>query len=142
MRRVHEKITESMARSAAVPEGKRQIILWDGAVTGLGLRCLPGGGRTWIFVYRGDGGRNANSQTLRIGGYPEVTVEAARKAARAHSGAVANGSDPAAERREERRREKAILQFALEDYETFLKQRRIVNVRTIMSALRRGLAGL
>ena len=26
--------------------------LWDGAVTGLGLRCLAGGTKTWVFVYR------------------------------------------------------------------------------------------
>ena len=37
------KLTERMCRDAVVREGKAQAILWDGAVTGLGLRCLPGG---------------------------------------------------------------------------------------------------
>ena len=59
------KLTEAMCRDAIVPAGKAQIILWDGAVTGLGLRCLRGGAKTWIYVYRGGGGgRKAVSQTL------------------------------------------------------------------------------
>ena len=85
---------------------------------------------------------NPASQTLRLGSWPEVSVEAARKAAQAQAGAVANGRDPAAERREERRRERATLRVALDDYERSLTQRRLVNVRPTMSALRRGLSGL
>ena len=141
--RAQRKITESLARSATVPNGKTQTILWDGAVTGLGLRCLAGGTKTWVFVYRAaGGGRKVPSQTFKLGSWPKVTAEAARKAARAQAGALAHGRDPAAERREERRSEKATLQLALDDYERSLEQRRIVNVRTIMSALRRGLAAL
>ena len=60
----------------------------------------------------------------RLGSWPEVTADAARKAASAHAGAVAHGRDPAAERREERRREKATLRVALDDYERSLEQRR------------------
>ena len=82
------------------------------------------------------------SQTFKLGSWPKVTAEAARRAARAQAGALAHGRDPAAERREERRAEKATLRLALADYERSLEQRRIVNVRTIMSALRRGLAAL
>jgi integrase len=137
------KLTERMCRDAAVREGKAQAILWDGAVTGLGLRCLPGGAKTWVYVYRGGaGGRKAVSQTFRLGSWPEVNADAARKAATRHAGAVAHGRDPAAERREERRREKATLRIALDDYERSLLQRRLVNVRSTMSALRRGLSRL
>src|SRR4051812_42804180 len=83
------KLTEAMCRSAVVPSGKSQMILWEGAVRGLGLRCLSGGSRTWIYIYRSaGGGRNAPSQTLRLGSWPEVTADAARKAASRHAGAV------------------------------------------------------
>ena len=141
--RTRGKLTETLTRSAAVPIGKKQVILWDGSVVGFGLRCYATGARTWIFVYRAPGGgRKAPSQILTLGSWPTVSVEAARKAARGHAGAVANGRDPAAERREERRAEKATLRLALDDYERSLEQRRIVNVRTTMSALRRGLAAL
>jgi integrase len=141
--RTRGKLTETLTRSAAVPIGKKQVILWDGSVVGFGLRCYAPGARTWIFVYRAPGGgRKAPSQILTLGSWPTVSVEAARKAARGHAGAVANGRDPAAERREERRAEKATLRLALDDYERSLEQRRIVNVRTTISTLRRGLAAL
>jgi integrase len=137
------KLTQAMCEGAKVPKGKSQYVLWDGTVTGLGLRCLPGGAKTWVYVYRGGaGGRKSVSQTLRLGSWPEVTADAARKAARAHAGAVAHGRDPAAERREERRREKATLRIALDDYERSLLQRRLVNVGSTMSTLRRGLSAL
>ena len=141
--RTRRKLTETLTRSAVVPVGKKQVILWDASVVGFGLRCYATGARTWIFVYRAPGGgRKATSQILTLGSWPTVSVEAARKAARGHAGAVANGRDPAAERREERRAEKATLRLALDDYDRSLEQRRIVNVRTTMSTLRRGLAVL
>ena len=127
----------------ACPQGKSQIVLWDTLVTGLGLRCLPSGAKTWVFAYRSaGGGRRANSQRLRLGSWPEVSLDIARKSARGHAGAVAHGRDPAADRREERRRDKATLRLALNTYEHSLKQRRLVNVKTTMSSLRRGLSGL
>ena len=143
----HERIAAQADRDyvpeRVVPAENFHLVLWDGAVTGLGLRCLNGGAKTWIYVYRAaGGGRKSCSQTLRLGSWPEVSVEAARKAAQAQAGAVANGRDPAAERREERRRERATLRVALDDYERSLTQRRLVNVRPTMSALRRGLSGL
>ena len=143
MTSTRRKITENMARAALVPDGKTQRILWDGAVTGLGLRCLQGGGKTWVFIYRASGvGRKASSQTIKLGSWPAVSADAARNAARAQAGAVAQGRDPAAERREERRRQKATVRVALEDYEHALVQRGLVNVRQTMSLLRRGLSSL
>lgn len=138
----HCKLTETKARSAVVPAGKKQTILWDGSVVGFGLRCYASGAKTWIFTYRSAGGRKAPSQTLRLGLWPKLRAEDARKVARVQAGLVAHGRNPAAERREERRREKATLQTALADYERSLAQRQIVNIRTVMSALRRGLSNL
>lgn len=140
---VRRKLTELIAKSATVTNDKRQFILWDSEVGGFDLRCLAGGAKTWIYVYRPEGGgRGISSQTLKLGSWPNVSVDDARKAARVFAGTVAHGRDPAAERREERRRQKATLQTALDDYERSLRQRRIVNVRTVMSALRRGLSRL
>ena len=137
------KLTETACRRATVPNDKTQLVFWDGGVTGLGLRCLRGGTKTWVYVYRvAGGGRSAPSQTLRLGTWPEISAEVARKAARSHAGAVAHGRDPAAERREERRREKATLKVTLDDYQRSLQQRRLANVTIAMSYLRRGLSGL
>ena len=55
------KLTETMARSAVVPAGKKQTILWDGSVIGFGLRCYASGVKTWIFTYRSAGGRMTQS---------------------------------------------------------------------------------
>ena len=112
------------------------------AVVGFGLRCYAGARDVGLRLpspwWRAKSPiANIDARLMASG-----DDEAARKAARAHAGAVANGRDPAAERREERRAEKATLRLALDDYERSLKQRRIVNVRTTMSALRRGLAAL
>jgi len=140
------RLTEALARDSTVPEGKSQVIAWDSAVTGFGLRCLKGGAKTWVYVYRpGGGGRAASSQTLTLGHWPAVSAEAARKAARAHAGVVARGGDPASDRREERRRERATLARLLAvdgPYERDLKRRRIVNTKPTLSSLRRGLARL
>ena len=118
--------------------------MWDGAVTGLGLRCLRRRREDWVYRYRaaGGGANDPPHRSLRLGSWPEVSVEAARKAARAQAGAVAHGRDPAAERREEQAARKATLRVALDDYERSLRQRRLVNVRPTMSALRRGLSRL
>jgi integrase len=58
------------------------------------------------------------------------------------AGAVALKQDPAAERRNERNRERRVLSKALDEYERAITRRKLVNVATIMSTLRRGLAPL
>src|SRR5262249_43998106 len=82
---------------------------------------------------------------VRIGPWPSVSLTDARKAARAYAGAVARGDDPAADKQEERRRASSTLRTLLAEggeYERHLKRRHIVNTKTIMSTLRRGLGRL
>lgn len=128
---------------ATVPEGKRQLVLWDSVVPGLGVRCLRGGTKTFIYRYRpGSGGRNVNPQYLKLGAFPALDLNDARAAARIHAGSVAKGSDPAKTRAEERRRHRATLGKLLAadgPYERHLKGRGVVNWKTALSSLRRGL---
>jgi integrase len=104
---------------------------------------LPGGSKTFVFRYRPHGGgRRVNPRLLKLGAFPSISLDDARTAARIHAGDVARGKDPAQERAEERRRDRAALgKLLTEDgpYERHLKERRLVNVRTAMSSLRRGL---
>jgi integrase len=128
---------------AGMPDGKTQAVLWDSAVTGLGLRLRAGGSASWMLTYRPRGaGRSETARKLTLGAWPSVSLDAARAAARAKSGEIALGRDPAAERRAERTRERRIVSQALDDYENSIRRRRLVNVPTIMSTLRRGLAPL
>jgi integrase len=126
---------------AGVAAGKPHASLRDG--TGLCLRLLPSGKASWQFVYRVSGlGRAGTPKTVTIGPWPAVDVEKARREARALAGKVAERGDPRAEIREKKRRERAVLAAALDDYEKWTESRRLRKVPTMMSALRRGLSHL
>src|SRR5262249_56558103 len=95
------KLTETRIARAKVPPGKTQAFLWDTAVTGLGVRILPTGLRTFWFMYRPRGsGRSVNSRMVRIGPWPSVSLKGARRIAKGYAGAVADGGDPAANKQE------------------------------------------
>ena len=111
--------------------------------TGLGLRLRLGGAASWLYAYRPKGlGRGGPSRKLTLGQWPGVTLDAARDAARARAGEIAKGADPAADLRSERNRERRMVSMALGEYESTIRRRKLVNVPTIMSTLRRGLAPL
>jgi integrase len=137
-------LTKSRIEKAKVPPpGTGQIMLWDTIVSGFGVRCLPGGSKTFVFRYRPHGGgRSVNPRLLKLGAFPSISLDAARAAARIHAGNVAKGMDPAQQRAEERRRSRASLSKLLAEegpYELHLKERGLVNIRQALSALRRGL---
>ena len=84
---------------AARADSSRDVVLWDDAFPGFGVRIKPSGVRSFVVQYR-SGGR---SRRLTLGRYGPLTVQQARKNARTILGRVAQGEDPAAERQEERR---------------------------------------
>jgi len=138
-----KKLTEAGAENAKVPPGKSRVILWDESVTGLGLRCSKSGSKTFVLMYRPLGvGRRGPSRTLTLGRWPSLSVEAARKSAKARVGDISNCKDPAAALRQARAASRTTLRVALEGFEAGLKRRKVVAVTNIMSSLRRGLAGL
>jgi integrase len=136
-------LTRNRIEKAKVPHGTSQIMLWDTVVSGFGVRCLPGGSKTFVFRYRPHGGgRSANPRLLRLGSFPSISLDDARKAARIQAGSVARGEDPAQQRAEERRRNRATLGKLLAGdgpYELHLKERGLVNIKPALSSLRRGL---
>jgi hypothetical protein len=143
MANARKSLTESRIKGARVPPDKRQIMLWDTIVSGFGVRCLPGGSKTFVFRYRPHGGgRSVNPRLLKLGSFPSISLDDARAAARIHAGDVAKGKDPAGQRAEERRRNRATLGKLLAQdgpYELHLKERGLVNIKPALSALRRGL---
>ena len=136
-------LTKSRIEKAKVPLGTGQIMLWDPIMSGFGVRCLPGGSKTFVFRYRPHGGgRNVNPRLLKLGAFPSISLDDARAAARIHAGDVAKGKDPAQQRAEERRRNRATLGKLLAEggpYELHLKERGLVNFKLTLSSLRRGL---
>lgn len=68
---------------------------------GLTFTLSKGGTATWILRYRMGGGRR---KELTLGNYPDLSLAAARKMARAKRVAIDNGDDPAAEKQAEKAR--------------------------------------
>jgi integrase len=138
-----EKLTEAKIESAVragAGVGRSQRIVWASDPVGLGLRIRAEGSLTWIYRYRRAGGAREAAKTLKLGGWPALGLKAATAAAKRHAGEIALGRDPAAERRVERTRERRIVSRALDEFELTIKRRKIVNAKTIISTLRRGLA--
>jgi integrase len=127
--------------SARMPADKMEVVLGDNAVTGLGLRMRATGSCSWVLVYRKRGaGRKEGPRRVTLGSWPALTLDAARAAAKAMVGEIALRKDPAVELRSERNREQRRVPGALDDYERSLQRRKIVNIKAVMSTLRRGLA--
>lgn len=42
------RLTDSFARSAVIPPGKREAWYWDDTLSGFGHRVRAGGSRTWV----------------------------------------------------------------------------------------------
>lgn len=89
-RRAAERITNRAAQYWAAG------ILWDAAIPGFGLRCLPSGRKTWVLKYRTGAGAQ---RWLKIGTFPAMTADEARRAAMVARAEVERGRDPAGERR-------------------------------------------
>ena len=85
------KITMAGARAFAPADG-REVVLWDNAAPGLGLRARANGRKTWIVHRRCNG--SVVKRTL--GALDALTVEDARHAARAIIADAEAGSGPAA----------------------------------------------
>lgn len=88
-------LTDSSVRSARPVDG-RQIVVRDEKQPGLEIRVSPGGKKTWSLRYRTGLGAQ---RRLTLGSYPAVSLSQARDLARRTLGQVANGTDPAREKK-------------------------------------------
>ncbi len=74
-----------------------EIVLWDDALAGFGVRVRPGGVKTFLIIYRAGTGRDAPLRKLTIGRFGSPwTADTARIEAKRLLGSVAGGADPAA----------------------------------------------
>jgi integrase len=78
-------------------------VAWDADLLGFGVRVRASGAKSYILLYRAGSGRSAPKRKLTIGGIGKLTPEEARTLAKKALGQIANGSDPAAIRTEERK---------------------------------------
>jgi integrase len=90
------RITELTVRKAKPHEDAYQI--WDTHQRGLALRIQPSGSRSWVVVYN----RHGRTRWLTLGAADAIGLTDARMLAAKAILAVAQGQDPAAEKRAER----------------------------------------
>jgi integrase len=87
----------------ALPTPSSDIVYWDAAYPGFGVKITPKGRKVFIFLYR-TGGAGSQLRKYTIGPYGRVTLHQARVAAQKVFAAKVEGRDPAAEKREAKRR--------------------------------------
>jgi len=107
-----------------VEKQTRRYHIWDGDLTGFGLRIEPSGTKTFIVKYRANGGgRRATQKVVTIGRLGVLTPELARRHAKKILGCVALGDDPAAELQARRRQMRMSELIALYENEGCFIQR-------------------
>lgn len=79
------------------PNSDRQVEYRDDKQPGLSLRVSPGGKKSWTMRYRTHAGEQ---RRLTLGQHPAVTLSQARDLARKATALVADGEDPANDRKQ------------------------------------------
>src|SRR5262245_14588780 len=104
----------------AMPTSKSEVVYWDTGCPGFGVKVTPNGRKVFIVLYR-TGGAGSKLRKYTIGPYGRLTLHQARVAAQRVFAAKLEGRDPAAEKREAKRR---VVADRVEDLlETFIAQR-------------------
>jgi len=111
------KLTKSTLDSLRA--ANTDVVFWDAGCPGFGVKVTPKGRKVFIVLYR-TGGSGSRVRKYTIGPYGRVTLHQARIAAQKVFSAKLEGRDPAAEKRDARRR---IVADRVEDLlETFIVQ--------------------
>ena len=112
------KLTKGVIDSLPIPQS--DIVYWDAALPGFGVKVTPKGRKVFLVLYR-TGGAGSKLRKYTIGPYGRVTLHQARAAAQKVFTAKLEGRDPAAEKRERKRR---LVADRVEDLlEIFVEQR-------------------
>src|SRR3984893_3117463 len=104
----------------ALPTPQSDVVHWDVGFPGFGVKVTPKGRKVFVVLYR-TGGAGSKLRKYTIGPYGRVTLHQARVAAQKVVAAKLEGRDPAAEKREAKRR---VVADRVEDLlESFIAQR-------------------
>src|SRR5262247_2830823 len=87
----------------ALPTPKSDVVYWDAASPGFGVKVTPKGRKVFVVLYR-IGGAGSKLRKYTIGPYGRVTLHQARVAAQKVFVARLAGRDLAAEKQAARRR--------------------------------------
>src|SRR6516162_5617543 len=87
----------------ALPTPQSDTVHWDAGLPGFGVKVTPKGRKVFVVLYR-TGGTGSKLRKYTIGPYGRVTLHQARIVAQKVFAAKLEGRDPAAEKRDARRR--------------------------------------
>jgi integrase len=93
-RRANTRLTKTIIDQAAPG-----TFCWDSGIPGFGLRVTTAGTKSFVFQFRT---RCGGQGKITVGGYPAMTVDQARKIARAHRVTVDEGGNPSLDRKVKR----------------------------------------
>jgi hypothetical protein len=91
-------LTARTVATLRAPSDQPRIEYFDADVAGLKLRITSDGVKTWSLVYRHHG----RKRRLTLGRFPDIGLAKPRLSATEERGRIAGGSDPAAEKQDER----------------------------------------
>ena len=89
------KFSKTTLQALELPEAGKRLTIYDTETPKLALRATAAGTKTFYVVKRA----GASMAWVKLGTFPEMTVEQARKAAALALGEFASGANPAAARR-------------------------------------------
>ena len=89
------KFSKTTLQALAPPESGKRLTIYDTETPKLALRATAAGTKTFYVVKRA----GASMAWVKLGTFPDMTVEQARKAAALALGEFASGANPAAARR-------------------------------------------
>src|SRR3977135_4436040 len=95
------KLTKSTIDALPTPES--DVVYWDAGCPGFGVKVTPKSRKVFLVLYR-SAGAGSKLRKYTIGPYGRVTLHQARVAAQKVFAAKLEGRDPAAEKREAKRR--------------------------------------
>jgi integrase len=129
------KLTQQFVDAATCPHDQDEVVWHDRDLPGLCLRVRRSGAKAYTVRYR-TSGRGSPQRRLTLD-VDKIPLGDARREIRRRMGEVATGRDPAGERQEQHKRERARLGAALDTYEAHLERRQVVKRGEVMSLLRR-----
>jgi integrase len=88
------RLTKANVSKLALPEGKRELLVFDETLAGFGLRLRSGGKRTWFAQFR----IGTKQRRLSLGSTETVDADEARRRAKAALSKVHLGIDPQSEK--------------------------------------------
>ena len=80
-----------------------EYFVWDGSLSGFGVRVQSTGAMSYVVKYRAGSGRSAPTRRITLAKAGTITPDEARTLAKKTLGSVAHGADPAAQRAADKR---------------------------------------